>query len=164
MRRAGVLVHDDLTSEIAPCLELDAVTLPLTQIGAVAALHIERVDVDDLDNYLQLELTSDVPWELYMGSKDENLRRDEDDLDTRRVAAQGVLTETERNRWRQTLNIVDDRKLDATLKHTTALAVSEVRSPMRRHMKSRFPHLRVRRLKGVLYTDTYFASTPSRDG
>jgi len=51
-----------------------------------------------------------------------------------------------------------------TLAATTQYAKNVMRLPMRRHFKSRFPALRVRRLEEVYATDTFFANEPAHDG
>ena len=54
------------------------------------------------------------------------------------------------------------------IKHTMAAATqyakNVMRLPMRRHFKSRFPALRVRRLDEVYATDTYYSSVKAHDG
>ena len=51
-----------------------------------------------------------------------------------------------------------------TLKVTTRLAKINERLPQRRHFKSRFPALNVRRLDEIFATDTLFASCKAHDG
>ncbi len=51
-----------------------------------------------------------------------------------------------------------------TMAVTTQYASNVMRLPLRRHYKSRFPALRVRRLEEVYATDTYFSDTPAHDG
>ena len=51
-----------------------------------------------------------------------------------------------------------------TLQATTQLATNVVRLPLRRHYKSRFPALRVRRLDEDVATDTFFSNTKALDG
>jgi hypothetical protein len=51
-----------------------------------------------------------------------------------------------------------------TLACTTQFAKNVMRLPMRRHFKSRFPALRVRRLEEIYATDTFFANEVAHDG
>ena len=51
-----------------------------------------------------------------------------------------------------------------TLLATTQHATNVVRLPLRRHYKSRFPALRVRRLDEDIATDTFFSNTRALDG
>ena len=51
-----------------------------------------------------------------------------------------------------------------TFKATTQYAKFHVRLPMRRHFKSRFPALNVRRIDETVATDTFFANTKAHDG
>ena len=51
-----------------------------------------------------------------------------------------------------------------TLQATTQYATNVMRLPMRRHFKSRFPALRVRRLDEDVATDTFFSNTKALDG
>ncbi|MEL6802173.1 MAG: hypothetical protein AAFO91_00130, partial [Bacteroidota bacterium] len=51
-----------------------------------------------------------------------------------------------------------------TLQATTQFATNVVRLPLRRHYKSRFPALRVRRLDEDVATDTFFSNTKAHDG
>ncbi len=51
-----------------------------------------------------------------------------------------------------------------TFEVTTQLAKMDVRLPLRRHFKSRFPQANVNRLREVFATDTFFASTRGING
>ena len=51
-----------------------------------------------------------------------------------------------------------------TLQATTQFATNVVRLPLRRHYKSRFPALRVRRLDEDVATDTFFSNVKAHDG
>ena len=54
--------------------------------------------------------------------------------------------------------------MEDTFKATTQLDKAVVCLPMRRHYKSWFPALNVRRLDDIVATDTFYASTPAHDG
>ena len=51
-----------------------------------------------------------------------------------------------------------------TITATTQFGKNVLRLPMRRHFKSRFPALRVRRINEVVATDTFFANEKAHDG
>jgi hypothetical protein len=51
-----------------------------------------------------------------------------------------------------------------TLEKTSQLATTILRFPMRRHIKSRFPHLNRNRLRETVATDTYFANVRAIGG
>jgi hypothetical protein len=53
------------------------------------------------------------------------------------------------------------RIIKKTLEKTTQLAKMTIYYPMRRHIKSRFPHLNVKRINEVVSTDTMFANCRS---
>ena len=51
-----------------------------------------------------------------------------------------------------------------TLENTTALAKNELRTPLRRHIKSRYPQMNVRRINETVASDTLFGSEPALGG
>ncbi len=156
LRCAGVRVEDAQITEdghaLQPRIVVDDIAIPLTGHGAVSGLRVYPIDVTEVENAECVQLTEDKPWDV------------PESVGVRRLPMRRTISEDDRLRWQKSLNTIDEAKLTAALDHTTELAVAEIRNPLRRHMKSRFPHLRVRRLHGVVYTDTWFASLPSREG
>ena len=56
------------------------------------------------------------------------------------------------------------RVIKTTLEHTTAYAKGEIRTPLQRHIKSRFPQLNVRRLRETVASDTLYGTVTALGG
>ena len=54
--------------------------------------------------------------------------------------------------------------IEDTIKHTTALAKGEHRTPFRRHIRSRFPQLNVKRINETVASDTLFGAKAAIGG
>ena len=54
--------------------------------------------------------------------------------------------------------------IEQTLRNTTALAKGEMRAPLRRHLRSRFPQLNVRRINETVASDTLFGTEQALGG
>ena len=56
------------------------------------------------------------------------------------------------------------RVIETTLEHTTAYAKGEVRTPLQRHIRSRYPQLNVRRLREIVASDTLYGTVTALGG
>jgi len=156
MRKAGVIVNDALKcvgGEQSLDL-LDGLRIPLARVGAVSALEILPAEEDDMERMEVVVLTTEEEWDPYAESLGQ----------VRRLTAKKEVSDEQKQVWARSLNIIHSKKLDATLEATTHRGVAERRNPLRRHIKSRFPHLQVRRLHDDASSDSWFASVPSVRG
>eukprot|EP00934_Nitzschia_sp_Nitz4_P000636 Nitzschia sp. Nitz4//scaffold500_size4614//80//4514//NITZ4_009238-RA/size4614-augustus-gene-0.0-mRNA-1//-1//CDS//3329553583//636//frame0 len=62
------------------------------------------------------------------------------------------------------LGFAPKRIISETLKRTTQMAKAVIRFPMVQHVRSRFENLRLKRIREVVATDTFFANIKSYDG
>lgn len=161
LRNNGVRVEDRLECDGGEQLieAADGTVIPLIKVGAAAAMGIRRCSEDCTEMFRTVTLTSEHPWDPAATGGEDFVT-----IAMRRAIITRPLLEVDISRWARLLNNTDRDRVKAFLRHTTELATMESRRPPRRHKRSRFPSLRVKRLDDIAYSDTFFASSPSTRG
>jgi hypothetical protein len=133
---------------------LDHSDLPQT-IPASQAFHLSL-------DYEKALASSDV--DTFLGQLDyAELRGDNEEFDTFAYASRAAIND-QAERYVEYLGYRHVNIIRKTLEKTTQLATTVLHFPMRRHVKSRFPHLNQTRLRETVATDTYFANVRAIGG
>ncbi|MGH3054674.1 MAG: hypothetical protein ACRDL7_06820, partial [Gaiellaceae bacterium] len=114
-------------------------------------LPIREPTEDELDELDIFEITSELPW------------LSASPLLPRRIAVSDVPI----SEWQERLGFVNEQVAKQTLLATTQLVRSveaETRDDPRRHLKSRLPQLRPKRINELVYSDTLFPDIKSIEG
>lgn len=135
-------------------IEADGFEIPLQHDGSKYFLKIRRPTALDWEQLPVIELTSPTPW-------NENRHYN------RRVKEKKTISPELLQEWSERLGHLNLEATQHTLHATTQMISSveaETRTTPRRHLKSRLPELRPRRLNEGFHSDTFFASERSARG
>ena len=134
-------------------IKVEGETIPLEYDGEKLFIRITKPTMSDLDEFEWFELTSPYP----MTSSRPRRQRQEPNNPT----------EIPLLEWRKRLAWCPEDIVRRTLENTTCLyqhVECENREDPRRHLKSRFPGLRLKRQREEVHSDTFFPSHTSNRG
>ncbi len=135
-------------------IEVDGFEIPLCHGGLKYFSNIRIPTKSDWDQLPIVELTSPIPWQ-------------EHNVQVRQMRENKSISILILQEWSERLGHLNLKATENTLKATTQLISSveaETRATPRRHMKSRLPALRPKRLVEGFHSDTFFASERSTGG
>ena len=168
LRAAGIHV-DEKPHKINgnQCIIINkSVVIPLTYIHGKMVFKVRVPTADELEVLPMYGITPLEGWEAShekivefdMMKFSDPWDQDENDylLQRRSHIQRGIFTQEELLKWSKALHIQDLHFVSRTLRATTQLAVIKVdyASPLKHHMKRRFPQLRHRRFNDTVCTDT----------
>jgi hypothetical protein len=135
-------------------IEVEGFEIPLRHDGSKYFLNVRAPTSSDWNELPIIELTSPMPWKKTM-------------IYNRRTKKDKTISPKELEEWSERLGHLNLVATEHTLKASTQLITSveaETRTTPRRHLKSRLPMLRPRRLIEGFHSDTFFAVERSARG